>query len=213
MWMGIFREYLHSRGITKRWKSTAEKRFSTRWQLLGSYRYARLTGNYEGKHQSFGLAGNYALSPFTQFTWAEGPLSNDIRHMVKLSGSYQVRSNLNTGVAFYFQTGRPITAIVNGDYGDFLFGPRGDLGRTDSVTSVDLHADYGIPVFREQQITVGLDIFNVFNLQSVTGVEQLAGFYSYDDLMYLEPNDYFLGPLEYQPPARFASFFAIPSSY
>ena len=155
---------------------TAEKRLSSRWQLLGSYRYARLTGNYEGGDQNFGPAGNYALSPFTQFTWAEGPLPNDIRHMVKLFGSYQLLSNLNTGIAFYFQTGRPITPIIGViDYGEFLYAPRGDLGRTDSVTSVDIHADYAIPIFRKQQISVGLDIFNVFNAQALTSIDQLAG--------------------------------------
>ena len=165
--------------LTRNYKAveiTAQKRLSSRWQLLGSYRYARLTGNYEGGDQNAGPAGNYALSPFTQFTWAEGPLPNDIRHMVKLFGSYQLLSNLNTGVAFYFQTGRPITALINVvDYGDFLLSPRGELGRTDSVTSVDIHADYAIPIFRKQQISVGLDIFNVFNSQALTDVDPYAG--------------------------------------
>lgn len=179
---------------------TAQKRLSSRWQLLGSYRYAHLTGNYEGGDQNAGSAGNFALSPFTQFTWAEGPLPNDIRHMVKLFGSYQLLSNLNTGVAFYFQTGRPITRLVDVvDYGIFLLSPRGDLGRTDSVTSVDVHADYAIPIFRKQQVSVGMDIFNVFNVQAVTSVEELGGEVFADDLTNVVTYDYFLGPLDYQP--------------
>jgi hypothetical protein len=179
---------------------TAEKRFSARWQLMGSYRYARLIGNYEGGDQNAGPAGNFALSPFTQFRWAEGPLSNDIRHMVKIFGSYQLRSNLNTGIAFYFQTGRPITPVAyNDELGDFLIAPRGTNGRTDSVTSVDIHADYTIPVVRKQNVSLGLDVFNVFNSQAVTGFEQLAGRFYLDDLTYLEPYDYYQYPIEFQP--------------
>jgi hypothetical protein len=182
----------------KAFEITAEKRFSTQWQLMGSYTYARLIGNYEGGALNASQDGNYAISPFTRYSWSEGPLPNDIRHMVKLFGSYQLRSNFNAGAAFYFQTGSPITPIIhNDDFGDFPIAPRGALGRTDSATSVDIHIDYTIGLFRNR-MTIGLDIFNLFNSHAMTGIDSLAGWFYPEDLTYIDPNPYFLGTTEFQ---------------
>ena len=178
---------------------TAEKRLSNRWQLLGSYRYAHLNGNYEGGDQNISAAGNFALSPTSEFVWAEGPLSNDIRHMVKVFSSYQLLSNLNTGVAFYFETGRPITPFARHVVGAFYIAPRGSYGRTDSVTSVDFHADYSIPIFGKQQVSLAMDIFNVFNSHAVTGVEQMAGTFIPNNLPYFQSHNQFLDSISFQP--------------
>jgi hypothetical protein len=186
---------------------TAEKRFSDRWMFLGSYRYARLIGNYEGGDQNVGSSADFALSPLTKFTYSEGPLSNDIRHMVKLFNSYEVLNNLNAAVAFYFQTGRPITplAAVQTSIGIsdavYLLYPRGAFGqRTDSITQVDVHTDYNIAVLRNQQITFGLDIFNLFNSEGVLEVDEVREVSSVDELRDAksDPNNTFLDPIRFQ---------------
>lgn len=177
---------------------TAEKRLSNRWQLMASYTYAQLIGNYQGRNGSvWGPASVFALSPFTEFSWAKGPLPDDIRNMVKVFSSYQWHDNLNTGLAFYFQTGRPITALKLGDFGTFPHSPRGAYGRTNSFTSVDVNANYSIHVLNEQKITFGLDLFNLFNSQRLTDVDEVAQFYDSD--LQLDQHEYFLFPGGNQP--------------
>lgn len=175
---------------------TVEKRLSNRWQLMGSYRYAQLIGNYEGGDSNLSSAANYAVSSFNRFEYSSGPLPNDIRNMVKLFSSYQWRA-LNTGASFYFQTGRPISAFTEGDLGAFLVSPRGGYGRTDPITSLDVHADYSIHVLQDHQVTVGFDVFNLFNSHGVTAVDEVRE--SYDPLLQVETREEFLSPAEQQP--------------
>ncbi|MCI0445828.1 hypothetical protein L0152_21765, partial [bacterium] len=201
----------HIPGVTKLTRNykaleiTIQKRLSARLQLMGSYRYAQLIGNYERGERNDSTAADFRISPLTQFAGIEGPLSNDIRNMVKVFGSYQWKENLNTGIAFDFQTGRPITA--RNVFNTFLFYdfespamPRGALGRTDSITSVDVHADYSFTVLKSQQLTFGIDIFNVFNSHGVLFVDEVANTYSpYDQIK----NTGYLSPIENQPPRSF----------
>lgn len=177
---------------------TLEKRVSNRWQLMGSYRYAQLIGNYEGGDSNIGPAANYAVSSFNRFDYSRGPLPNDIRNMVKLFSSYQWR-DLNYGVSFYFQTGRPISALTVGDLGSFLVSPRGSYGRTDAITSLDVHADYSIHILQNQQATIGFDVFNLFNSHGVTAVNEVKE--EYDLLLQIHPprGEEFLAPAEQQP--------------
>jgi hypothetical protein len=191
---------------------TAQNRFSDRWLFLGSYRYARLMGNYEGGDQNVGSSADFALSPLTKFTYSEGPLSNDIRHMVKLFNSYEVLNNLNAAVAFYFQTGRPITplAAVQTSIGIsdavYLLYARGAFGqRTDYITQIDVHADYSIPVRRNQQLTFGLDVFNLFNSEGVLEVDDVREVSSVEELRegVANTSDTFLDPTRTQQSRTF----------
>ena len=99
------------------------------------------------------------------FTFAKGPLPNDVTHIVKLFGSYQWNMGLTTGLGLNFNSGTPITQL--GDipyYGDHerVLTPRGSLGRTDKRFNLDVHADYGINLGGgAQRITFGLDVFNL----------------------------------------------------
>ena len=70
---------------------------------------------------------------------------------------------------------------------------RGNLGRTPGLTDIDLHADYPVTLARGT-MRVMLDVFNVFDRQSVT---------SFDDDVELragvtDPD--FLRPIAYQIP-------------
>jgi len=185
---------------------SVEKRFSDQWQILGSYTYARLTGNYAGDDRSG--AADFAVSAMAPFNYVSGPLPNDIRHVVKLFGNYQLQ-NLNTGIAFYFQTGSPRTKSIGlsqdpvGFVSSFILEePRGASGRADSITNIDLHADYNLPGFRDQKFTIGADVFNVFNSQGVIVFEDVEGnYYGHDPELY--PNPDFLNPTEIQQPRTY----------
>jgi len=174
---------------------TAEKRLSNNWQLLGNYRFAKLEGNYEGLFRrdngqsdpNITSLGDFAAcfarpdgscvtSEFIGFTYDEGPLPNDQKHMIKIYGSYQWGMGLNTGMAFNWHSGNPVTklgAIPFYGSSERLLTTRGALGRTDSLTTLDLHADYGFNLGGgDSRLTLAVDVFNIFNSQDVITVDQ-----------------------------------------
>src|SRR5262249_51264383 len=116
---------------------TWEKRMSNQWQMLGSYRYAKLRGNYEGlfnrdygqSDPNISAAADFGVSPAYADTYKDGALPNDIAHMFKVFGSYAWKNGLNTGVGFTLTTGNPISALGPAPaYGEGLrvIGSRGD---------------------------------------------------------------------------------------
>ena len=156
------------------------KRFSHNWQALASYVYSKLDGNYDGTFAPFtnvGAAPNIsaAYDYYDFFTNGmnlnritdRGPLSNDRRHQLKLSGIYLTPFKLSVGLSSYYRSGTPVTAYgysdIYGRYEFFLTG-RGALGRTPSNYDADLHLGYPLPV---GPVTLNFlfDVFNVFNTQ------------------------------------------------
>src|SRR6266508_249467 len=103
------------------------KRFSNNWSLLASYLWSKLEGNYDGEFGPFtqprGTADpniSAAYDYYEFFTNGQdlsritntGPLSNDRRSQVKLSGVYVTPFNLAVGLAAYYLTVTPVTQIV-----------------------------------------------------------------------------------------------------
>jgi hypothetical protein len=183
---------------------TFEKRLMQNWLILGSYRYAHLTGNYEGLYHresdqsapNVTLTADFANSPLLGFAYDEGPLPNDIRHSVKIFGSYQWEIGITAGIGLRFQSGRPISnfsAFTPYSYAS-LPTPRGSKGRTDSVSSIDIHADYNIHLGSSHDtITLGVDIFNLFNSQAAVEVQEISDIDGF-------PNADFLKPIQFQDP-------------
>lgn len=194
----------------KAFEFTAEKRLSKNWQVLGSYRYARLVGNYEGLFRrdtgqsdpNITSIGDFALSPGIGYSFAKGPLPNDNRHIVKVFGSYQWENRLNTGLGFNFSTGIPITelgAIPFYGNDERLLTARGALGRTDNIATLDLHADYPLNI-GNGSINFGVDVFNLFNSQNAVDLVQNS---QKDNRTYNpRPNPDFLQPLRFQDPRQ-----------
>ena len=179
----------------------ADRRFADNWSLQTSYRWSRLSGTYEGFYRNDNNQSDPALTslfdlPMNDPTYTEigvpqfgyrgdirylgrlgaGPLPNDRRHQVKLSGNYRFTNGLNLGLRTLVSSGRPLTAFaaspVTGNAGNIPEGPRGSgiesvdgfRTRTPVEFAFDLHGDYGIPI-GERRILLVADVFNVFNLQ------------------------------------------------
>jgi Carboxypeptidase regulatory-like domain/TonB-dependent Receptor Plug Domain len=202
---------------------TAEKRFSNRWQMLANYRYARLEGNYEGLFRrdngqsdpNISSLGDFAAclanpdgsctrSEFLGFTYTEGDLPNDQRNIFRVFSSYQWDMGLTLGGGFTLNTGNPISnlgAIPFYGSRERVLEPRGSRGRTDTITSLDVHADYAWRIGGgDQQLTFGIDVFNIANSQSalyVTPNSQIDN-RSYEP----DPNPDFLLPTQFQDPRQ-----------
>ncbi len=160
------------------------------WMLKGSYTWSHSWGNTEGAVRSdngqddAGLTTNFDQPGLTH--GASGNLPNDRRHQVKIFGGYQVTENFLVGANFVWQSGRPQNAFGYHPTDDFaqLYGsesffqngeliPRGSLGNLPSYWSVDVNAKY-LTEINGADVTFALDIFNLFNNDTVRQVYEIA---------------------------------------
>lgn len=160
----------------------ARKRYSNGWQLYASYLWSELEGNYDGLFQaSTGQLDPNINSAFDYFDFlinAEGKLTNDRTHTVKVSGSYTVQNgpltDLTLGVAGYWQSGAPQTA-----YGysflyqnwEYFLTPRGSLGRGPDEYEMDLHIGYPVKL-GDYELQFLVDVFNLLDRQAITARDQ-----------------------------------------
>jgi outer membrane receptor protein involved in Fe transport len=174
---------------------TATKRFTNNYQLIASYVYSSLIGNYEGLFRNDnGQSDPNITSLFDLVSLLEGMygrLPNDRPHQLKFDGSYRWPFKLMTGASFRAQSGIPFNALIPHPlYGNNEgFGvPRGtaivpapnsaidipgfpntvdSVGstRTPTTYNLDLNAYYPIMMGENRQLRLQLDWFNVFNNQ------------------------------------------------
>ena len=172
------------------------KRFSKNWQALASYLYSKLDGNFDGEYAPFTNVGadpniSAAYDYFDFFTDGrnfdritnDGPLSNDRRHQLKVSGIYLTPWKLQVGASAYYRSGTPVTRYGYSDaYGryEFFLTPRGGEGRTPSTYEADLHLGYPIKA-GPATVNVLLDVFNVLNAQRPILLDQRWGFQEADN--------------------------------
>ena len=161
----------------------AQKRFSNNYQFFTSYVYSKLKGNYDGTFQaSTGQADPNINSAFDYADFLvnnNGFLSNDRTHAVKFYGSYTFGSGmvkgLDIGVGAHWQSGVPLTAqgyaISYRNY-EYYLTTRGALGRGPSDYEADIHTGFPIALGAGSQLKLIFDVFNIFNRQSATNLDQ-----------------------------------------
>jgi outer membrane receptor protein involved in Fe transport len=158
---------------------TANKRFSNNWQLISSYVFSSLIGNYEGLFRNDNgqsdpnITSLFDLPELLPNTY--GRLPNDRPHQFKFDGSYRFNFGLMTSASFRAQSGTPFNELVP----HFLYGnnegfgvPRGTAinpvtgsNRTPNTYNLDLGFHYPIQLGEERQLRLQLDWFNVTNTQ------------------------------------------------
>ncbi|MEW6338771.1 MAG: TonB-dependent receptor [Acidobacteriota bacterium] len=153
---------------------TARKRFSNNWQMVASYLWSEMKGNYDGTFQA--STGQLDPNLNSAFDYAEftlrnnGKLSNDRTHQFKVDGSYTFDFGLNLGVSAYFASGRPVTAYgydVNYRNYEYYLSERGAYGRIDDEYEMDLHLGYPIKL-GGIELNVLVDVFNLLDVQGET---------------------------------------------
>ncbi len=153
------------------------KRFSKEWQARAAYTYSRLIGNYQGLYQQ---ETNY-IAPnggnaydFNELNVNQnGPLPNDRPHLFKLDGFYRHplgKGMVTFGLSFTAQSGTPRNYFGNLQPGTayqlVLLLPRGDAGRTPTVTQFNGKLAYARPIGTKMTLEGFLDLFNIFNQQT-----------------------------------------------
>jgi len=174
----------------------ATKRFSKNWQALASYLYSKLEGNFDGLYAPFTNVGadpniSAAYDYYDFFTNGvdrnritnQGPLSNDRRHQLKVSGLYQTPWKLSLGLSTFWRTGTPLTRYGYSDiYGryEFFLTRRGAEGRTPDNYEADLHLGYPLAV-GPATCNLLFDVFNLLDVQQAVLLDERWGFAEADN--------------------------------
>ena len=164
------------------------------WMLDFTYTWSKSEGNNEGfvrsdnEQTDAGLTTNFDQPGLLD--GADGYLPNDRRHQVKLFAAYEIVENFTAGANFWWRTGRPINAFglhptdafaslygAESFYKDGELTPRGSQGRTPDTWNLDLSLQYLLEL-ESTDITFRADIFNVFNNDEITEVNEVAEYIS-----------------------------------
>jgi len=174
---------------------TFNRAFDGTWNLRGSYTWSNSRGNSEGYVQSdygqddSGITIDFDQPGFTEGSY--GKLPNHRAHSFKLWGSYQVTDRLLFGAS-----GQLISPKKYSCYGNYpdpdnfaaAYGRRshyclnrlqprgtgldGDGRHSDWLKNVDVSARYNFAFNGETDMTVRLDVFNIFNFDSELLVDE-----------------------------------------
>jgi hypothetical protein len=148
------------------------KRFSNRWQLLASYVLSRATGTVNND-----FAGD--LGRFTVVsdpnTWvnAQGHLTNDPTHMIKLQGTYLIPwVDISFNAYFRAITGdawttRFRTDLLNQGLVTFLAEDRGSH-HYPMQKLLDVRLEKIFTLAKRYRLGLIVDVFNVFNAHTIT---------------------------------------------
>ncbi len=182
------------------------KSFSRGWQLRANYRWAQLSGNYEGAYRNDNGQADPSISSLFDFTQGEfgllgdqfsvGWLNTDRRHILNTFVSYTfstgVLKNLTLGTAVRVESGIPVNDLrahpAYQNAGEVPVGGRGSLGRTPSDGQADVHAEYLLKLNEKHALHFGADLFNITNQKTKLRVDQNQ------DRSYLVANADFLKP-------------------
>ena len=127
---------------------------------------------------------------------AYGYLPNDRRHTLKVFGNYELTDEWAVGANLLVQSGRPVNCFgylgdyLTSRYGNSYFScdpgpiddlsdngstivPRGSAGRTPWQRTLDMNVSYR-PTFADGNLLFKVDVFNVFNAQEVTTVDEFG---------------------------------------
>jgi len=167
--------------------------------------YSKLDGNFDGANAPFTNVGadpniSAAYDYYDFFTNGSdlttitnrGPLSNDRRHQLKVSGVYETPWKLSLGAAAYWRSGTPVTRYGYSDaYGryEFFLTNRGGEGRTPSNYDVDVHLGYPIELTHGVRVNLLLDVFSLLNTQRAVLLDQRYGFQESDNALATPAND------------------------
>jgi hypothetical protein len=159
------------------------RHFSGGWLAQVNYTWSRLYGNYPGLFNpgTLQLDPNM-LSDFDLLSLMPnrmGLLPFDRTHAFKVFGAreFQISNDLNAsmGLSYRGHSGTPINYFgahpLYGDNEAFIL-PRGSGGRTPWIHDIDTSINVNYRVAKGNTVSITLDVFNLFNFQEVTSVDQ-----------------------------------------
>ncbi|QRK08902.1 TonB-dependent receptor [Archangium violaceum] len=157
--------------------------FGEGWLAQASYTWSRLYGNYPGLFRpETGQLDPNILSDFDLISLLDnrtGLLPYDRTHSVKVFGAKEFNFTKDfsgsLGLSYRGNSGTPINYLGGHvDYGEgegFVL-PRGSAGRTPWVNNIDTNIGLNYRVTKTSTVSFTLDVFNIFNFQTETLVDE-----------------------------------------
>ena len=180
---GIGSMYPPARRVYNSFVVALDKVYANGWLAQISYTYQNLTGNIEGLIRTeTSQTDPNVNSDFDVQRLAvnrEGPLPGDVRHTIKAYAAKEFVVapwfSLTAGAAYVGSSGPPINWLgASSVYGDgevYVF-PRGSGGRLPWVHTIDVNGALNFKFSRNTVLTLSVNVFNLFNFQHVTAVDQ-----------------------------------------
>ncbi|MFO0617480.1 MAG: TonB-dependent receptor [Polyangiaceae bacterium] len=151
------------------------------WLTTASYTLSYVRGNWAGlfRPESTQLDpnGNSDFDLISLLPNREGPLPGDKTHQIKIYGAVEFTPKKfvgDVGVAFTTHSGEPTNYLggheLYGD-GEVYILPRGAGERLPWVHRFDLHLGAGAQFNKDSKLVFTIDIFNLFNFDAATAVD------------------------------------------
>ena len=198
-------------GLKRTYKAatvTLTRRLRDNWQMLASYVYSKAEGTIDNVSFSSSGGGNGGPGGFldtpNSLVNADGNLTNDNTHQVKIQGTYLIpKLNLSLSGNYTYLTGTTYTLrsnclLVDGECYDFaqgalrFFGERRGSRRLDDRNEVDLRAEWQ-PKLGDGRLGIIFDVFNATNQGRADSVETRDGSSFEEPLTYNAPRQFRLG--------------------
>jgi outer membrane receptor protein involved in Fe transport len=159
------------------------KTFSKQWLAQVSYTWSWNRGNIAGLFRpETGQLDPNINSDFDLISLLAnrtGDLPGDRRHVIKVFAAKEFtlpkNITLNLGLGYNGRSGAPLNVLGSHPIyggGEVFILPRGTFGRTPWVHTIDTNITVGYQFSKTNAVTLGVDIFNLFNFQQATGLDQ-----------------------------------------
>ena len=163
------------------------KAFSNQWLAQVSYTWSSLQGNYSGLFRadtgqlSPNLTRDFDLLSLT--VNRDGPLPGNRTHAFKAFGAKEFQLgkdlSLNVGGGYRVRSGAPLNYLgyhPRRSGSETFILPRGSAGELPWIHNLDTHVGINRKLFGNYTLSLTLDVFNIFNFQGVTGMDQTFTF-------------------------------------
>jgi hypothetical protein len=156
------------------------KRFSNRWQLLASYVYGKAKGTIDNAFATD--IGGWSDGTADPNSWilADGTLTNDPTHMIKLQGTYVLPWGINFNASFSAITGNAWTTQYRTDrlaQGRVtIFAESRGSHHYEMQKTLDIRLEKTFLLKEKYKLGLILDVFNVFNDDSIGSWGTVLGY-------------------------------------
>lgn len=156
----------------------AEKRFSDRWMLQGSWVISKIEGNINNTG-NFGNSAEYdnpntdpRFQPFR-----DGPLTNDNTHIAKVLGMVQGPFGVVLSGAYFYTSGQTFTRTVRVrlDAQREVFAEKRGSQRFDARQQLDGKLEKQFSLGDRRRLGLTLEGFNLFNTATITNRTTRSG--------------------------------------
>ena len=175
------------------------KRLSNNWFANVSYTFSRLYGNYSGLSSSDENGRNspsvnrFFDGQYMSFDQTGKPLYGDLGtdrpHQVELQGGYQFKWGTQVGAYYLLGAGLPQQQQVTIQAVPVFNLGRNSMGRTPTLSQLDLNLLQDIRLFGRTRVTLEANIENVFDQKTVTALTNTP----YRDALPISPTQFFAG--------------------